>query len=55
VTDGEMEEVFNLGLGMLAVVPGDAVQPALDAVRSAGHEAWAVGEITSGRGYAHMG
>ena len=55
VTDGEMEEVFNLGLGMLAVVPGDAVQPALDAVRSAGHEAWVVGEITSGRGHAQMG
>jgi phosphoribosylformylglycinamidine cyclo-ligase len=55
VTDGEMEEVFNLGLGMLAVVPGDAVNPALDAVRSAGHQAWAVGEITSGRGHAHMG
>jgi phosphoribosylformylglycinamidine cyclo-ligase len=55
VTDGEMEEVFNLGLGMLAVVPGDAANPALDTVRSAGHEAWAVGEITSGRGHAHMG
>ena len=55
VTDGEMEEVFNLGLGMLAVVPGDAVNPALDAVRSAGHEAWVVGEITSGRGHAQMG
>ena len=55
VTDAEMEEVFNLGLGMLAVVPGDAVQPALDAVRSAGHAAWVVGEITSGRGHAQMG
>jgi hypothetical protein len=36
-------------------VPGDAVHPALDAVRSAGHEAWVVGEITSGRGRAQMG
>ena len=55
VTDAEMEEVFNLGLGMLAVVPGDAVEHALDAVRSAGHEAWVVGEITSGHGHAQIG
>jgi len=55
VTDAEMDEVFNLGLGMLAVVPGDAVEHALDAVRSAGHEAWVVGEITSGHGHAQIG
>jgi phosphoribosylformylglycinamidine cyclo-ligase len=55
VPGAEMEHVFNLGLGMLAVVPGDAAQPALDAVRSAGHEAWLVGEIISGHGHAQMG
>jgi phosphoribosylaminoimidazole (AIR) synthetase len=44
--------VFNLGLGMLAVVPGDAVHPALDAVQTAGHEGWLVGEIRDGRGKA---
>jgi phosphoribosylformylglycinamidine cyclo-ligase len=55
VADAEMEQVFNLGLGMLAVVPGDAVPPALDVVRAAGHEAWAVGEIAPGRGHAQMG
>jgi phosphoribosylaminoimidazole (AIR) synthetase len=40
---------------MLAVVPGDAVPAALDAVRAAGHEAWVVGEVTAGRGTAQMG
>ncbi len=50
VADDEMEQVFNLGLGMLGVVPGDAVHAALDAVRSAGHEAWVVGEVTAGHG-----
>ena len=55
VADAEMEEVFNLGLGMLAVVPGDAVQPALDSARAAGHEAWLVGDITDGRGKAFFG
>jgi len=55
VAEAEMEHVFNLGLGMLAVVPGDAVRSALDAVRSAGHEAWVVGEIRGGRGRAMYG
>jgi phosphoribosylformylglycinamidine cyclo-ligase len=54
VADAEMEQVFNLGLGMLAVVPGDAVHAALDAVRSAGHDAWVVGEITPGHGRVTM-
>jgi len=55
VADAEMEQVFNLGLGMLAVVPGEAVPAALDAVRATGHAAWVVGEITAGRGHAQMG
>jgi phosphoribosylformylglycinamidine cyclo-ligase len=55
VADAEMEQVFNLGLGMLAVVPGHAVPPAVNAVRAAGHQAWVVGEITAGRGLAQMG
>jgi phosphoribosylformylglycinamidine cyclo-ligase len=55
VADGEMEEVFNLGLGMLAVVPGGAVHAALDAARTAGHEAWFVGDITDGTGKAFFG
>jgi len=47
-----MEHVFNLGLGMLAVVPPDAAQPSLDAIRSAGHDGAVVGEIIDGRGRA---
>jgi phosphoribosylformylglycinamidine cyclo-ligase len=50
VADDEMAHVCNLGLGMLAVVPPDAVDDALDLVRADGHEAWAVGEITDGHG-----
>jgi phosphoribosylformylglycinamidine cyclo-ligase len=52
VDDDEMEHVFNLGLGMLAVVPADEVFRALDAVRAAGHEAWVVGEVVDGHGRA---
>ncbi len=54
VSDNEMEQVFNLGLGMLAVVPADKVLHALDVVRAAGRDAWAVGEIVDGHGRAHV-
>ncbi|MGZ4688038.1 MAG: phosphoribosylformylglycinamidine cyclo-ligase [Acidimicrobiia bacterium] len=54
VTDDEMEQVFNLGLGMLAIVPrGDAFR-ALDAVRAQGQDAWIVGEIVDGHGRTHI-
>jgi len=50
VTDQEMESVFNLGVGMVAIVaPGDAHR-ALDGIRAAGHEAWQIGEVVDGHG-----
>jgi phosphoribosylformylglycinamidine cyclo-ligase len=54
VSDEEMEQVFNLGLGMLAVVPRGEALRALDAVRGAGRDAWVVGEIVDGHGRAHV-
>lgn len=54
IADAEMEATFNLGLGMLAVVPAREVEHALDAVRSAGHQAWNVGEIVDGHGHVHI-
>ncbi len=54
VSDEEMEQVFNLGLGMLAVVPRGEAFRSLDAVRAAGFEAWVVGEIVDGHGRAHI-
>ena len=54
VAEDEMEQVFNLGLGMLAIVPGDAGHAAVDAVRASGHEAWVVGEIVPGHGRVTM-
>ena len=54
VPDDEMESVFNLGLGMLAVVPADAAERALDVVRAEGHDAWIVGEIVDGHGRARV-
>jgi phosphoribosylformylglycinamidine cyclo-ligase len=54
VADAEMEHVFNLGLGMLAVVAADEALTAVDAARAAGHDAWLVGEIVAGHGAAHI-
>jgi phosphoribosylformylglycinamidine cyclo-ligase len=54
VADAEMEHVFNLGLGMLAVVEGDAAEKAVDVIRAAGHDAWIVGEIAEGHGRARV-
>ncbi|MGI8796781.1 MAG: phosphoribosylformylglycinamidine cyclo-ligase [Acidimicrobiia bacterium] len=49
VPAAEMESAFNLGLGMIAVVGGDPDR-AVDALRSAGHDAWEVGELVAGDG-----
>lgn len=54
IADSEMERTFNLGLGMLAVVPAREVEHALDTVRAAGHQAWDVGEIIVGHGRTHL-
>ena len=50
VPDDEMQHVFNLGLGMLAIVARDDRFDALDSIRAAGHEASVVGEVSEGRG-----
>jgi phosphoribosylformylglycinamidine cyclo-ligase len=55
VSLSEMHQVYNLGLGMLAVVPSDAVLEALDVVRAAGHDAWGVGAIVDGHRRVHLG
>lgn len=50
VADDEMERVFNLGLGMVAVVPPAAVGEAVEVLRGSGHEAVVVGSVTEGPG-----
>ncbi|HVW80942.1 MAG TPA: phosphoribosylformylglycinamidine cyclo-ligase [Mycobacteriales bacterium] len=47
VADEEMERTFNLGVGMVAVVPADSAQPAVDHLAARGVEAWVCGEITT--------
>ncbi|MEA3078270.1 MAG: phosphoribosylformylglycinamidine cyclo-ligase [Actinomycetota bacterium] len=55
VTDDEMARVFNLGLGMIVVVPRSDLFKALDVLRERGHRGAAqVGEIVDGRGAVHL-
>ena len=51
VSDDEMEHVFNLGVGMLAVIAESDVYRAIDGARAAGQDAWLVGEIVDGHGH----
>jgi len=50
VGGAEMRQVFNLGLGLIAVCPPDAVGAAREAAATAGVETWLVGEVVVGRG-----
>ncbi len=48
VDPAEMRKVFNMGIGMVAVVPPDEATKALDVLRAAGHRATVIGEVTQG-------
>jgi phosphoribosylformylglycinamidine cyclo-ligase len=48
VSQDEMARVFNLGIGMIAAVPPDAVTDALRVLRSYEHEALTIGRIVDG-------
>jgi len=50
VSDDEMAKVFNMGLGMIAVVPARDAFKAIDVLRSNGHQAREIGEIVDGHG-----
>ena len=52
ISTDEMREVFNLGLGLIAVLPPESVHAAQRAAREAGVTTWPVGEIRRGAGPA---
>ncbi len=45
----EMRDVFNLGVGMVAVLPAEAVASVRDAATRAGVSTWVLGGVTPGR------
>jgi phosphoribosylformylglycinamidine cyclo-ligase len=55
VPDAEMDRVFNLGLGMFAVVAAEDAGRAVDALRAKGQRAMPVGRVlTDGGGRVRM-
>jgi len=50
----EMERVFNLGVGMVAVVGAHDAGPALSLLASRDVPAWLAGEVTEGAGVARL-
>jgi phosphoribosylformylglycinamidine cyclo-ligase len=54
VAADEMERVFNLGVGMVAIVARDDCDRALQLCAERGVPAWLAGEITAGSGRAQL-
>ena len=50
----EMFRAFNCGIGMILVVPPEAVRGAVDVLASHGHAARVVGEVVRGTGAVHV-
>jgi phosphoribosylaminoimidazole (AIR) synthetase len=48
VTTDEMRDVFNLGVGLIAVLPEDAVAAAQAAAKADGVATWVMGRIEAG-------
>jgi len=49
-----MDRVFNMGVGMIVVVPESDSFKALDVARSAGHRASIIGRIVPGDGEVRL-
>ncbi len=50
VSREEMQRVFNLGVGMVAIVSADSANAAVDRLRTHGHDAWRIGSVIKGHG-----
>jgi phosphoribosylformylglycinamidine cyclo-ligase len=48
ISTGEMRDVFNLGVGLIAVLPPEAVAAAQESARTEGVPTWVLGEIRRG-------
>ena len=48
VSETEMHQVFNMGIGMIAIVDEESAKGVLRTIRANGHRAWEIGLIDSG-------
>ncbi len=54
VPENELYQVFNMGIGMVAVVAADQADAALRFTRATKHRAWLIGEVVKGSGEARV-
>jgi phosphoribosylformylglycinamidine cyclo-ligase len=54
IDDEEMAKVFNLGIGMVVVVPADDALRAIDVLRAQGHAARQIGVVEQGAGHVRL-
>ncbi|MBI5386893.1 MAG: phosphoribosylformylglycinamidine cyclo-ligase [Verrucomicrobia bacterium] len=52
VPEAELYQVFNMGVGMVAIVAAGRADAALKFIRSQQHSAWLIGEVVKGSGKA---
>jgi phosphoribosylformylglycinamidine cyclo-ligase len=54
VPDDELYQVFNMGIGMVAIVSAEQAPAVLKFIKSRKHPAWVIGEVVKGRGEARV-
>jgi phosphoribosylformylglycinamidine cyclo-ligase len=54
VPDDELYQVFNMGIGMVAIVSAARADAVLKFIRAQKHQAWLIGEVVKGRGEARV-
>ena len=54
VPEAELYQVFNMGIGMTAIVAADRADEVLRAVKATKHKAWIIGEVVKGHGEARV-
>ncbi len=54
VEEAELYQVFNMGVGLVALVASDRAQAVRRAIGQAGHTAWLIGEVTRGTGKVRL-
>ena len=52
--DAELYQVFNMGIGMVAIVSAAKADAVLKFIRTQKHKAWFIGEVVKGRGAAQV-
>ena len=54
VPDEELYQVFNMGIGMVAIVSADKADAVLKFIKAQKHKAWIIGEVVKGKGEARV-